>query len=234
MLGRTILDTYYEILFDNLPANSLETILLGKNQQKCRIKVRSYHLINYSHSLRTRSANYHHQRSVPSVHVSEQRALEQTPASSSRQHQQHHHQQQQPNTRILSRNSDDNNKATKPKSAPALKTHERPSFDHVKEQKSSANGSSIEKPIQPSVSIENSSPLPTRVENLPTTLSSDNSLSSNSTSEPLLFRAIQDSNQLQQSSEDIPPLSTQYSDPTMSDQNIWEPIPSQQFQNSCT
>jgi hypothetical protein len=234
MLGRTILDTYYEILFDNLPVNSLETILLGKNQQKCRIKVRSYHLINYSHSLRTRSANYHHQRSVPSAHVSEQRALEQTSASSSRQHQ-HHHQQQQPNTRIVNRNSDDNNKTTKPKSAPALKTHDRPSFDHVKEQKSSSNGSSIEKPIQPSVSTENHSP-----QNLPTTPmsanipSSDTSLSSNSTSEPLLFRAIQDSNQLQQSSEDIPPLSTQYSDPIMPDQKIWEPMPSQQFQTSCT
>ncbi|CAF4688050.1 unnamed protein product, partial [Rotaria magnacalcarata] len=66
MLGQTHLDTYYEVLFDHLPKNSLDAILLGRNNQQCRIKVRSYHLLNYSHSLRTRSiTNYQQQRSAP-------------------------------------------------------------------------------------------------------------------------------------------------------------------------
>lgn len=61
MLGHTHLDTYYEVLFDHLPKNSLDAILFGGHNQQCRIKVRSYHLLNYSHSLRTRSMANHQQ-----------------------------------------------------------------------------------------------------------------------------------------------------------------------------
>lgn len=55
LIGLTYMDTYYEVLFDDIPKTSLDNILLAKNQQQCRIKVHSYHLLNYSHSLRTRS-----------------------------------------------------------------------------------------------------------------------------------------------------------------------------------
>jgi hypothetical protein len=232
MLGRTILDTYYEILFDNLPVNSLETILLGKHQQKSRIKVRSYHLLNYSHSLRMRSMNYHQQRSVPSVNVWEQ-------TSSFRQ------QQQQQPARMMRRNSDDKNKTTtKPKSAPALAAHGKPSFDQVTEQKPIPNNS-----IQPSVPVENPSLLPTLTENLPTTEISSApmnatipppgaSFSSNLATDPFFFRAIQDSEQLQnplqELSEDMPPAFNPYPDPMLSTEQVWEPMPYQYCENPCT
>jgi hypothetical protein len=211
MLGRTILDTYYEILFDNLPVNSLETILLGKHQQKSRIKVRSYHLLNYSHSLRMRSMNYHQQRSVPSVNVWEQ-------TSSFRQQQQ--------------------------QSAPALAAHGKPSFDQVTEQKPIPNNS-----IQPSVPVENPSLLPTLTENLPTTEISSApmnatipppgaSFSSNLATDPFFFRAIQDSEQLQnplqELSEDMPPAFNPYPDPMLSTEQVWEPMPYQYCENPCT
>jgi hypothetical protein len=151
MHGRTHLDTYYEILFDNLPSNSLDTILLGKNQQKCRIKVHSYHLLNYSHSLRLRSANYQQQRSVPSSNVNEQQPFQQTSTVP-----------QQQSTRTVRRDSNDNNKGTKPKSAPPLNKQERPNFAQVKEQTPITNNprsslTSTETPKQPFASKENSS-----------------------------------------------------------------------------
>ncbi|CAF4693127.1 unnamed protein product, partial [Rotaria sp. Silwood1] len=130
MLGQTHLDTYYEVLFDHLPKNSLEAILLGKNNQQCRIKVRSYHLLNYSHSLRIRSiTNYQQQRSMAGENVWEKRLLEQSSTSRQSQGQQH---QQQP-TRILKRTSNDNNSTvTTPKSAPpATSTQEKPSFVEI-------------------------------------------------------------------------------------------------------
>ena len=52
--GQTHLETYYEVLFDHVPKTSLDAILLSSHQQQCRIKVHSYHLLNYSHSLRMR------------------------------------------------------------------------------------------------------------------------------------------------------------------------------------
>ena len=78
MHAPTPLDAYYEILFDHLPETSLEAILLGKHQQTCRIKVRSYHLLNYSHSLRLRSMNdnYQQQRSTPHMHARQQSTLD--------------------------------------------------------------------------------------------------------------------------------------------------------------
>ena len=78
MHGATPLDAYYEILFDHLPETSLEAILLGKNQQACRTKVRSYHLLNYSHSLRLRSMNenYTQQKSTPHMNARQQPAVD--------------------------------------------------------------------------------------------------------------------------------------------------------------
>ena len=102
MQARLNLDTYYEILFDNLSPTSLEAILHSRNQEKCRIKVHSYHLLNYSHSLRMRSSDYHSQRSNPS---------EQPPRFAAKQP-----------------NKNNNNTAKTPKSAPPLITDERPFF----------------------------------------------------------------------------------------------------------
>jgi hypothetical protein len=146
MLGQTHLDTYYEVLFDHLPKNSLDAILLAGNNQQCRIKVRSYHLLNYSHSLRVRSmANYQQTRSMPSENVWEKRLLEpstittttttrQTPA------------QPPPPTRILKRTTNDTNSTTPPKSAPpsSTSTQEKSNFVEViktsiKEQQSTTN-----------------------------------------------------------------------------------------------
>lgn len=102
MQGRLNLDTYYEILFDNLSPTSLEAILHGRNQTKCRIKVHSFHLLNYSHSLRMRSADYNPQRSIPS---------EQPPRFAGKQP-----------------NRNENHPVRTPKSAPPLATNERPFF----------------------------------------------------------------------------------------------------------
>lgn len=104
--GRLNLDTYYEVLFDNLSLTSMESILHGKNQQKCRIKVHSYHLLNYTHSLRIRSGNLHSQRSNPS---------EQAP-------------------RFAAAKPSNKTKSNTPKSAPPLATHEKPFFTHNNEQ----------------------------------------------------------------------------------------------------
>ena len=118
MLGQTHLDTFYEVLFDHLPKNSLDAILLGGHNQQCRIKVRSYHLANYSHSLRVRSmSNYQPQRSLPTENAWEKKALEQSTPSRSTQNQQ----QQQPTpTRILKRTPNETNPIPTPKSAPTL------------------------------------------------------------------------------------------------------------------
>jgi hypothetical protein len=227
MLGRTNLDTYYEVLFDNLPLNSLEAILLGKNQQKTRIKVRSYHLLNYSHSLRIRSMNYQTQRSTPSNNV-----WQQTPRS-----------QQQ--SRVVKKESDENNTSTKPKSAPPLIKHDQPYFVEDKEQKSTTNI-----PIQPLISAENTSLLPPSAENLSNpqiTSTSTNdtmpketfvpSLPSNSPSDALFFRAIQDSemiqNPVQQSLEPNSSIPFQSSGPMMYGPQTWEATPTQYFQNPC-
>ncbi|CAF0945347.1 unnamed protein product, partial [Didymodactylos carnosus] len=65
MPGRTHLDTYYEILFDHLPNGSLYSILFNDGQQQCRVKVRSYHLLNFTHSLRFNAV--YKQRSISMV-----------------------------------------------------------------------------------------------------------------------------------------------------------------------
>ena len=143
MVGRTHLDTYYEVLFDYLPKNSLDSVLLGKNNQQIRIKVRSYHLLNYSHSLRAHSTyNYQQQRSIPTENVWEKRLLEQSSVSRQIQGQQ---QQQQHPTRILKRTSNDTDSATTAKSASsATSTQEKLNFVEaksslVREQSSTAD-----------------------------------------------------------------------------------------------
>jgi hypothetical protein len=148
MLGQTHLDTYYEVLFDHLPKNSLDSILLGGNNQQCRIKVRSYHLLNYSHSLRVRSMiNYQQQRSMPNENVWEKRLLEQSSTSRQAQGQQPQQQQQQTPTRILKRTPNETNSTTTPKSATAsAATPSKPNFvevmtSSVKEQQSTTNSS---------------------------------------------------------------------------------------------
>ncbi|CAF2425748.1 unnamed protein product [Rotaria sp. Silwood2] len=239
MHGRTHLDTYYEILFDNLSSHSLDAILLGKNQQKCRIKVRSYHLLNYSHSLRFRSINYQHQQSVPSGNIGERRPYRQIPTI----------RQQEPTNNIKKGSGNEN---TKPKSAPPLSTHDRPNFVQVKEQKSTTHDptssvSSTEQPRQSSSSIENPSSISSLVENSPdqkpklipmnVTVPTETLVtpfSSNSTPDSLLFHAIQDSDQLQSSFqpsfETIPSNPLQTSDPQIPTQQIWGAMPSQYFQ----
>ena len=130
MLGQTHLDTYYEVLFDHLPKNSLDAILLGGHNQQCRIKVRSYHLANYSHSLRARSMNnVQQQRSLPTENVWEKKLTEQSTTSRSTQNQQ---QQQQTPTRILKRVPNETNPIPIPKSAPLLtETREKPDFIEI-------------------------------------------------------------------------------------------------------
>jgi hypothetical protein len=216
MLGRTNLDTYYEILFDNLPPNSLEAILFGNNQQKCCIKVRSYHLLNYSHSLRVRSINYYRQRSVSSIHAWEQRPSEHTLKPS-----------QQP-PRDMRRQSAGNSTKTEPKSAPPMAAHNKPPFPKNKEQKSTTNN-----PPKSMTSVENFLLLPP-----PTQLSSNaeiiftpmntetptgTSPRSASASGALFFRAIQDSKQADNSLPQTP----------MSSQRIWATESSQLSQDPC-
>ena len=159
MLGQTHLDTYYDVLFDNLPKNSLDAILLVGSNQQCRIKVRSYHLLNYSHSLRTRSvANYQQQqqqqqRTGPAENAWERRSADQTTIS-----RQVPPQQQQP-TRILKRGTTENASATKakPDAAVPTSTQEKPKLVDIilasaKEQTpkaKSATSTSIEKSALP-------------------------------------------------------------------------------------
>ena len=175
MLGRTNLDTYYEILFDNLPVNSLESILLGKNQQKCRIKVHSYHLINYTHALRLTSVNYHQQRSIPSAHTSEQ------PARS-----------QQPN-RPSKHESNDHSTSGKPKSAPPLPTRNQPFFPKNNAEQSIRNNP------PPSENLASITSLPINPTRPTETIMS--SAPANPESNDLFYRAIQDSGQIQYPSE---------------------------------
>jgi hypothetical protein len=173
LLGQTHLDTYYEVLFDHLPKNSLDAILLGGNNQQCRIKVRSYHLLNYSHSLRVRSmTNYQQQRSMPGENVWERRLLDQS-STTSRSTQQQPPPPPQP-TRILKRTSNDNNSTTTPKSAPAASsTQNKPGFVEMttvstEEQQPAKNllpSTSTEKLPVPQVSTANLSLIPSPKEN---------------------------------------------------------------------
>ncbi|CAF1231457.1 unnamed protein product [Adineta steineri] len=179
MLGQTHLDAYYEVLFDNLPKTSLDAILLGGNNQQCRIKVRSYHLLNYSHSLRIRSnTNYSQARSMPNENAWEKRLLEQPSTSRQAQQQQQQQQQPPPPTRILKRTANENNSATTPKSAPAATSAPaKPNFIEVinstlKEQQSAVNSSS---PITTEKSKPSESPSTTR-SLLPTSSSEQSSV----------------------------------------------------------
>ena len=264
MLGQTHLDTYYEVLFDHLPKNSLDAILLvGKNQQ-CRIKVRSYHLLNYSHSLRARSmSNYAQQRSMPNENVWEKRLSDQSSTSRQAQGQQ---QQQQP-TRILKRTSNDNNPTTTPKSAPtATSTQVKPNFievvaSSINEQQATLNSSpsiTTTKSTLPQPTATNSILLPPLAEKLPepemtfppmnpvlpithiaTTPLTNFPTNSGPTS--LLFRAIQESKQVQNSIQQqpatveqqwdaIPPpplpvIQQKQHDMSASARHSWDPIP---------
>lgn len=123
MHGATPLDAYYEILFDHLPETSLEAILLGKNRQACRIKVRSYHLLNYSHSLRLRSMNenYTQQKSAPHMNARPQPAAD--TASS----------------QMASRASNQNYPGAQPKSAPAGPVRKNPMVTQVQRSPETAS-----------------------------------------------------------------------------------------------
>ena len=115
LTGRNNLDTYFEILLDHLPEHSLEAILHRKKQQPCRIKVRSYHLLNYSHSLRMRSMPcFQQQISVPSVNTF---AREYT--------------QEKVSTRT--------SPTAKPKSAPPSASRLNPTFHQIQQQNQAAN-----------------------------------------------------------------------------------------------
>lgn len=207
MHGQTDLDTYYEILFDNLPTNSLEAILLGKNQQKCRTKVHSYHLLNYTHSLRMRSIDYQPQQSTPMNYGRNQH--------SNRTSKQQYYENNQ------------NNTAMKPKSAPPLTTNERPYFNN--------NNNNTQKPPrlqqmnQPHPFVRNLSNTP-RIPG-PMGASAMPMANSNQSNDALFFRAIQDSNQI---GNRLPPT-TLYdsSDSPMFNQQTWTPGPTQYFDPSC-
>lgn len=136
MHGQTHVDAFYEILFDQLPKNSLETVLLAGSNQQRRIKVRSYHLLNYSHSLRVRSmANLAQSRSMPNENAWEKRLLDQssaprqTPPQQQQQPQQPQQQQQQQPTRILKRTGNDSSPSATPKTTPASTSkQDKPNF----------------------------------------------------------------------------------------------------------
>ncbi|CAF0790307.1 unnamed protein product [Adineta ricciae] len=203
MYNRNHFDTYYEVLFDNLPLNSLDAILHGKNQSKCRIKVHSYHLMNYSHSLRLRSVMYHPQQSLPAGYNWEQCAVG---YDSPGQHQSYYSNQ---------RNTQEKNTGTKPKSAPPLTTDQRPRFAKTEPE---VNKSPSE------TTVQDASLPPPSAENLPnqqivfTSLYDGGLLQapyaaapSNSTPEQMLFRAIQDSGQMQTPDEQAVHPNTQLS-----------------------
>jgi hypothetical protein len=142
-----------------------------------------------------------------------QHSVEQTSRS------QHHHQQQQ--ARVLKNESDQKNTSTKPKSAPPLTTHDQPYFAKDKEQKSTTD--TVEYPTSTSTNVTMSTKtiLP--------------SCPSNSASGDLFYRAIQDSeqieNSLQQTSEPNLSIPFQSSEPLIYPQQTWEGAPSQYFQN---
>ena len=163
MLGPTHLDTYYEVLFDHLPKNSLDAILFGGHNQQCRIKVRSYHLLNYSHSLRMRSmANYQQQKAAPTENAWEKPLAE--PAAAVRQT------QAQAPTRILKRDTTENATApvAKPTPAPAAATQPKVNlaemiFASAKKAAPSNNHSAsvvTEKPVLTPVVAESAVKLP--------------------------------------------------------------------------
>lgn len=236
MYGRTNLDTYYEILFDHLPANTLDTILLGKNQQTCRVKVRSYHLLNYSHSLRCRSMNYQ-QQSVSANYVYDRHSYNQSAATRP---------QHVDNTRQGSNNS---TTQKLPKSAPALPVQERPNFDQVREQKSMTDDPSPtvslrQQPLQTSSSsITDDSFMPVPTENTPDSNLSTTSLNTalpaatflssyDSTQQrsSLLSTAIQNAEQLFERAS--PVLVQSQTTFISSDQGGW-PEPPQILHSSC-
>ena len=203
MYNRNHFDTYYEVLFDNLPLNSLDAILNGKNQSKCRIKVHSYHLMNYSHSLRLRSVMYHPQRSIPAGYNWEQYAV----GYDSSDWQQSNYSNQ--------RNTQEKSTRTKPKSAPPLTTDQRPQFAKTEPN---VNKSPSE------TTVQDASLPPPSAENLPsqqivfTSLHDKGSLQApyttaplDSTREQMLLRAIQDSGQLQTPGEQALHPNTQLS-----------------------
>ena len=180
MIGETHLDTFYEVLFDHLPKNSLDAILLGGNNQACRIKVRSYHLLNYSHSLRVRStANYQQSKSAPNENVWEKRLTEQSTNSKQIQNQNNNNQQpQQQPTRILKRGANETNPTTTaptptPKSAPPISTQEKPNIlemlnNAAKEQRAAAAAkssatTSVEKPVVSQPVLPNIAMIPTQI-----------------------------------------------------------------------
>ncbi|CAF1165139.1 unnamed protein product [Adineta ricciae] len=155
MHGQTHLDTFYEVLFDQLPKTSLDAILLSGSSQQRRIKVRSYHLLNYSHSLRVRStSNYSQSRSMPNENVWEKRLADQSGPSRQTQSQQPQQQQPQQPTKILKRTSNENNSSTVVKSAPAsAATQVKPNFTEIvnsalKEQLLPANPSTSTEKLQ--------------------------------------------------------------------------------------
>lgn len=173
LLGQTHLDTYYEVLFDQLPKNSLDAILLGRSNQPCRIKVRSYHLLNYSHSLRTRPMIPSQQRSMPGENVWERRNHEQSaattaaapsPASNASK------QNQQP-TRILKRGASENIPLTNtnatttatPKSDPKTSTtpQEKPKLVDVILASAKEQTSSTKSPVPSTVAGVGAAAAPT-------------------------------------------------------------------------
>lgn len=184
MFNRNHLDTYYEILFDQLPANSLDAILYPKDQGRCRVKVHSYHLINYSHSLRLRSMGYQNQRSVPANNTRDQ--------------------QPQQSNRTPQRNSQEKTPSTKPKSAPPLTANEKPKFPHGKNPPPSSSVSN-ENVVPPVPTTENPSlppptahpvPHPEPAAPLPATMAvPPEPLPSSFPEQSLFQRAVQDSSQ---------------------------------------
>ncbi|CAF4285934.1 unnamed protein product [Rotaria socialis] len=235
MYGRTNLDTYYEVLFDTLSSNTLDTILLGKNQQTCRIKVRSYHLLNYSHSLRYRSINYQQQQSLPSSYLYEQRSFNQTSTY-----------RQQP-AEIVKKDSSNDKTLKTPKSAPASATHHESYFAQVKEQKSTTDDPTLsplsaEPLTQSSVSNENISSVPSQVKStlnpnatftprsaMAPTGTPMTHFSSNLTADSLIFHPMQNFNQSQNSFQQptyemISSTPIQSSNPQTFTQQGWGPM----------
>ncbi|CAF0854753.1 unnamed protein product [Didymodactylos carnosus] len=111
MPGRTNLDTYFEILFDELPKGSLYSILFnGGQQQQCRVKVRSYHLLNYTHSLRFKPHDMMQRSTLLVENPWERRSLEPLMhRPSSQQHADTSMNSHPQSIRILKRGTGDNN-----------------------------------------------------------------------------------------------------------------------------
>ena len=244
MFGRTNLDTYYEILFDDLPSNSLASILLGKNQQLCLVKVRSYHLLNYSHSLRLRSINYQPQPYLLSPNTRNLRSSqgwsifrEQQPKGS------------------LRRDSNDKNIRARSTTAPTSANHVKSTFVGIDQPQSmvddpaQSHSTSTKRSLVSFISAENPSSLALSTGNFsdpkatfaPTNviaLTDDlvTSFPSNPTSNSLLSRAIQDfeqfQNPLQQPFEAIPFMSSPTYDLQMTANQAFIPLSSEYSQDS--